>query len=352
MHNRSQLIVPTIHSVLGQSMRNIELIVVDDGSDDDSVAVVRALARSDRRIRLIATEKHGHPSEPRNIGVANARSDIIAYIDHDDVWTSDHLAELYMLLRQGADIAFTGCIRKDESTGDSTVSTPFGSTWHARLQVMNPIFEPSRAAHDRALLDTVGGWLAGPGLEDWDLWLHFADHGARFASSITPSAVISLRPTTRRYRTMRIHRLRLGSFDSAHSAARAAQSLKSQDMRKSLFRAARRDGGMLLSRLAAEGELVTPRGWDGHVSELSDDNGPLATHILDLVVVQRNDKVEIQLPLWCRTVDHAWRIWRGIQTDYPAQRALIAQTVSCNGGLAVGGIDAGTTVCQGEPDYV
>lgn len=351
-HNRSRLIEPTIRSVLEQTVRDIELIVVADGCTDDTVAVVAELAAADRRVRLVETPAHGHPAEPRNRGVAEADGDLIAYLDHDDLWAAGHLAELLALFEEGADVAFTGCVRNDRATGASSPSTPFGSTWHPWLQVMNPIFEPSRAAHRRALLAAVGGWADGPGLEDWDLWQRFTDGGARFVSSIAPTAIVSLDTATRRHRTPRPHRLRLGGFDAPRDAATAARELTAEDTQRALISAAMRDAGALLPRLAAGGGLVLPHGWEGRLADLPDGNGALATHTLDTVVVQRGRGFEVQLPLWCRTVEHAERFWRGVRQDHSEQWTIVAEVMTRGGGRVLGGIDQGEGTYREETAHV
>ena len=86
-YNSGRYIVTTVKSVQAQTFADFELIVIDDGSTDDTVALVNQLAESDPRIRLIRMEKNfGRPAGPRNLGVREARGEWVAFLDSDDIW--------------------------------------------------------------------------------------------------------------------------------------------------------------------------------------------------------------------------------------------------------------------------
>jgi glycosyltransferase involved in cell wall biosynthesis len=88
---RSRRIIPTIESVLGQTYQDWELVVVDDGSPDDTGEVVQELARSDRRIRY-HRQANGGGAAARAKGMSLARADYVAFLDHDDRWVPEKLA--------------------------------------------------------------------------------------------------------------------------------------------------------------------------------------------------------------------------------------------------------------------
>ena len=90
-YNAAATLDQTIESVLCQTIANIEVVVVDDGSSDGTPDLVRELMGTDRRIRLIEQRNAG-PSSARNRGVELARAETIAFIDADDLWKPDHLA--------------------------------------------------------------------------------------------------------------------------------------------------------------------------------------------------------------------------------------------------------------------
>jgi teichuronic acid biosynthesis glycosyltransferase TuaG len=85
--NASGFIDSTLRSVLAQTHRNLQIVVVDDKSTDDSPAIVRRLAREDARIELVEMSCNwGTPGAPRNAGVRAARGLWVAFLDADDLW--------------------------------------------------------------------------------------------------------------------------------------------------------------------------------------------------------------------------------------------------------------------------
>ena len=87
MHNSAAFVGEAIESVLAQSYREWELIIVDDESTDASVSIVEAYAQKDSRIRLFRNPKPiKMPSAPRNMGLSMAKGRYIAFLDSDDMW--------------------------------------------------------------------------------------------------------------------------------------------------------------------------------------------------------------------------------------------------------------------------
>lgn len=98
-YNRADIIEKSIQSVLTQEFQDFEIIVVDDGSKDNTVDVVKSI--SDSRIRLI-TQQNGGASRARNRGVEEARGKYIAFLDSDDVFLPHHLKQALADLEKGA----------------------------------------------------------------------------------------------------------------------------------------------------------------------------------------------------------------------------------------------------------
>jgi glycosyltransferase involved in cell wall biosynthesis len=108
-HNVERFIGRTLTSVLNQTHRALEVVVVDDGSTDQTAAVIGAMAEQDRRVRLIRTENLG-VSAARNTAIANARGTLIAPIDADDIWHPEKLARQLAVLRaSGPNVGVVYC---------------------------------------------------------------------------------------------------------------------------------------------------------------------------------------------------------------------------------------------------
>ena len=88
-YNRAELLDEAIRSVLGQSYENLEIIIVDDGSTDNTREVVGSIR--DKRIKYIWTDNWGGPARPRNIGIRAAQGNFIAFLDADDYWKEKKL---------------------------------------------------------------------------------------------------------------------------------------------------------------------------------------------------------------------------------------------------------------------
>ena len=97
LYNKEHYIEATIRSVLSQTCQDFEVIVVDDGSKDNSLALARKY-ESDR-VRVIAQENQG-VSVARNTGIENARGKFIAFLDADDQWQANYLATIQSLTDQ------------------------------------------------------------------------------------------------------------------------------------------------------------------------------------------------------------------------------------------------------------
>lgn len=95
--NRARLLPDAVRSVLEQSHENLELIVVDDGSTDDTTDVLAGF--DDGRLQCIRIERSGSPSRARNVGLARAKGRYVAFLDSDDVWLPIKLERQLAALR-------------------------------------------------------------------------------------------------------------------------------------------------------------------------------------------------------------------------------------------------------------
>lgn len=116
LYNREATIEMAINSVLEQTYKNLEIIVVDDCSTDKSVEVVQRI--KDERIRVIVCDKNGGACVARNIGIENSKGEIIAFQDSDDCWHKDKLEKsLYYMGVSKADFVFSALCREEKKDG-------------------------------------------------------------------------------------------------------------------------------------------------------------------------------------------------------------------------------------------
>lgn len=116
-YNRAGLLPRAIESVLGQTHDEFEVVVVDDGSTDDTAAVVEGY--DDPRVRYVAHEENRGANVARNTGIEAARGEYVAFLDSDDEW---HPRKLELQLEQVIDEAWIGAYCDAETRTDGLAS--------------------------------------------------------------------------------------------------------------------------------------------------------------------------------------------------------------------------------------
>lgn len=128
-YNKGQYVGAAIESILSQTYRNFELVVVDDGSTDESPSIIREFRARDSRI-VYVERSHLEVSSARNIGIETAQGDLIAFMDSDDVCSKDKLTKQVNLFRNSDEIflCHTNGLIVDQN-GEAT-----GKIFHRDLQ--------------------------------------------------------------------------------------------------------------------------------------------------------------------------------------------------------------------------
>jgi hypothetical protein len=160
-YNRSNVLRHAIETVRWQSWTDWELIVVGDGCTDDTASVVQGLA--DPRVRYLGLPRnHGEQSVPNNAGVAAATGDFVAFLNHDDLWFSDHLAVLLKAVTESrADLAYSLSARIDPEGRAHLWGNSHGGhyeSWH--------VVPASTWLFTRGLAARVGPWRSAAELYD------------------------------------------------------------------------------------------------------------------------------------------------------------------------------------------
>jgi glycosyltransferase involved in cell wall biosynthesis len=172
--NRAALIGRTIDSVLAQTYPAIELIVIDDGSTDNTDAVIAAF--DNPRIRYFRFENRG-ACTARNSGIEKARGDYIAFIDSDDCWHPKKIAAQVACFQAGAETV--GLVYSDtlyiHRSGSVEKRACHRGKIAGQLLVSNVIGSASTGMAPRGVLERIGGFDQSlPARQDIDLWLRIA----------------------------------------------------------------------------------------------------------------------------------------------------------------------------------
>lgn len=183
-YNAQKHIGEAIDSVRAQSFIDWELIVVNDGSTDDTAKIVTSYSLTDRRIQLV-TQPNKKQAAARNTGLRMAKGEWIAFLDADDLWRPEKLSR--QLLCSNADVTYTSGIKLFEPSGKMT---PYdihpglvsSGEMYRMLFEWNPI--PNLSVLIKRKLVEVAGLqnesIEVVGCEDWEYWIRLAKNGASF----------------------------------------------------------------------------------------------------------------------------------------------------------------------------
>ena len=132
MYNAMEFIRSTVNSLLNQTLKEIEIILVDDCSSDGSVEYCEALFGGEARVRILRQSRNMGPGEARNTGIRHARGRYVAFVDSDDQMKRDGLSAMFTAARQtGADVLHVAGIlipTADELPEDLSQVPPEGIT--------------------------------------------------------------------------------------------------------------------------------------------------------------------------------------------------------------------------------
>ncbi len=177
-YRQAQFLPATLDRALGQSERDIEVVVVNDGSDDDTAAVA---ARYGDRVRYHFQPNAGLAAA-RNTGIGLARGTYLLFLDSDDLLHPDAVSWLLAAAGGRADVlAVMGWqffVRDDDLTNGFGKLPPHGRPLGPAL-VLGNFAPPHGYLARRTMVQAVGGFAAAvPGCEDWDLWSRLVFAGA------------------------------------------------------------------------------------------------------------------------------------------------------------------------------
>lgn len=212
-HNRAHVVADAVASVLAQDHAPARVIVVDDGSTDDSAAVIRALAEAHATVDAIILPRNVGASQARNTGAGLARSDWIAFLDSDDVWLPGAArALLDGAGHDAADIVVGHFARVEDDGLPQAPECGWDGGCIRRGLASGGVIGPSWSIVRRAMVELVNGFDPSfHNCNDWDFYTRAAAARARFARIDTCIAL---------YRTVAGSRLVNDTRIGARNAAR------------------------------------------------------------------------------------------------------------------------------------
>jgi glycosyltransferase involved in cell wall biosynthesis len=184
-YNRAEALRHTLRSVVDQSFHDFEVVIVDDGSTDNTKAVVEQFA--DSRIRYFWTNNSGGPATPRNVGVSEATGEWIAFLDSDDLWSPLKLEVIDRSIGQDSNVDAIGNneeIRHADARVEILHYGPATSDFYRTLLIEGNRCSTSAMTVRKSFIEKHGlRFNTSPEyviVEDYDFWMRLALHGARY----------------------------------------------------------------------------------------------------------------------------------------------------------------------------
>lgn len=185
VHNREKTLKMCIDSILAQTYKEFELILVDDHSTDASIQICEEYCRIDSRIKLFIQpdDKHGAQAA-RNTGILNAQYDWIMFNDSDDTWTPEKIKKELNLLKQlnfnEACVIYSDCFTINVNTKEKKYwALPHISSEHSYKELLiqsGPMFQSLLCS--KSLLSKINNLDDSvPSYQEWDTSIRLAEYG-------------------------------------------------------------------------------------------------------------------------------------------------------------------------------
>jgi glycosyltransferase involved in cell wall biosynthesis len=179
--NRAHLVTRAIKSVLNQTYQFFEIIVVDDGSEDETEKVVQRCGN--KKIKYIKHQKTMGPGAARNTGIDVSNGDYIAFLDSDDEWLPTKLEKQINLFKKATfniGLIYCGVAHIDQINGnvkEKLIPKYRGYVFEKNLSANFVVSGSSTVIVQRKALEKVGKFDESlPSCEDWDLWIRIANY--------------------------------------------------------------------------------------------------------------------------------------------------------------------------------
>lgn len=193
IRNEAEFLPAALASIKAQTYSDWELVAIDDGSTDNTAAILAAAA-ADKRIKLLQNSGRGLV-KALNLGLSNCRSTFVARMDGDDISHPERLAKQLDLFTRQPEIGLVASSFRHFPRAGLKIGMLGYEEWQNSLRdhaaIMADIFVESPFVHPgvmyrKEIVARLGGYRDMGWAEDYDLWLRMAEGGVRFAKTIEP----------------------------------------------------------------------------------------------------------------------------------------------------------------------
>ena len=189
VYNAAPSIKAAINSCLAQTFSDFELIIIDDGSTDDTLSILKKLASNDNRIKIISNPHKGIV-ESLNLGILESKGNFIARMDADDEMFTQRIEKQIEFLKNNPSIGLVSCLVEHGGDSKSQEGYALHVNWINSIITSEEIelnrFVESPIAHPSVLFrkkicEKHGMYREGNFPEDYELWLRWMDEGIKIA---------------------------------------------------------------------------------------------------------------------------------------------------------------------------
>ena len=230
LYNKEKYIRDTVCSVINQTYKNFEIIIVDDGSTDNSLKVVEAI--DDDRVHIVKKINEG-VSDARNVGILNSNYDWVSFLDADDVWVQTYLFEVNRMINTypEADIIATDYFINDKASNRDLIVKEGYLNNYFELSFEHYLLHSSSITIRKDKINAIKGFNIGlKSGEDIETWYRLVKHKNKIAYLPKPLS------TYQKDDLVEVKRIRNISVDSDWSYHINLKDVSTNDEKKYLLK--------------------------------------------------------------------------------------------------------------------
>ena len=186
-YNSQKTIINTLRSIEKQIYKNLEVIIVDDGSTDSTIELIEDFeSKNSINIKLLKQNNSGGPAKPRNLGIAESKGTWICFLDSDDFWFSHKLNDIFLYLKDNSrcDVISSNEVMIYNKKFKRLIYGPSSENFYEDLLENGNKLSTSATCVKRSFLDKNNILfredIKFSSVEDYDFWLQIAKNKGNF----------------------------------------------------------------------------------------------------------------------------------------------------------------------------